>query len=150
MWQVAAVGLLLAVAVVGLNPTAERTTTAVNETDQVTVQYEGTVSPQPDQRALLYYDNETVTVNNTGTQTTLTEGVDYEWETEDGSLRFYDTAKTSEGDDANVTYVYGTAGESTGVVASVLGALGQWVGLLFVLIAVGTVWKLSAGASGGF
>jgi hypothetical protein len=150
IWQVAAVGLLLAVALVGLNPTAERTTTAVNETDQVTVQYEGTVSPQPDQRALLYYDNETVTINETGTQETLTEGTDYEWDRQDGELRFFDTANTTEGDSANITYSYGTGRESTGVVATVLGAVGQWFGLLFLMIAVGAVWKLSAGASGGF
>lgn len=148
IWQVAAVGLLLAVALVGLNPTAERTTTAVTETDQVTIQYDGTVSPQPDQRALLYYDNETVTAD--GGSVTLTEGTDYEWDTDDGSLRFFNTANTTEGETGNITYSYGTGRESTGVVASVLGSLGQWLGLLFLMVAVGAVWKLSAGASGGF
>jgi hypothetical protein len=152
LWQVAAIGVLLAVAGVGLNPTAEQTTTAVNETDQVTVQYEGTISPSPDQRALLYYDNETVTVNESTDTTpdTLTEGVDYDWHQRNGSLVFYNTAQTSEGDTANITYSYGTGGEATGVVATILGSLGGWIGLLFIMVAVGAVWKLTAGVSGGF
>lgn len=148
LWQVVAVALLLGVVVVGANPTTERATTAVNETDTVTVQHEGVVRPMPDNRTILYYDNETVTVDN-GT-TTLVEGVDYEWFPRNGSVSFNASGQTTEGESANITYVYGTGSETTGIVATTLGAVGQWYGLLLLLFGLGAVWLVSAGPSGGF
>jgi len=49
--------------------------------------------------------NESVTVYN-NSSVELTEGTDYEWNETDGTILFKDTAKTNEGDPANISYTY--------------------------------------------
>lgn len=49
--------------------------------------------------------NDSVTVYN-NSSVELSEGTDYEWNSTDGTIKFIDTAKTTEGDNATISYTY--------------------------------------------
>lgn len=53
--------------------------------------------------ATTIYDNETIVSDN---GTTLVEGTDYDWNTSEPSITWYDTSNTTDGANATLTYAY--------------------------------------------
>lgn len=76
----------------------------------------------------------------------LTDGTDYDWNETDGTIRFYDTARTNDGSTANITYDYleNTQDVKTlwGPVSGIVAAVGETplfvagLGLVVLLIVV--------------
>jgi hypothetical protein len=122
-----------------LDDTAD--TVTVNET--VTVDY--TTNSSLSESGSYYYDNESVSVGGQP----LTEGTDYEFHTETGDIQWFDTANTTSGDDANVTYHYATVDETTGLIATILQTLLFAVPLALVLGAGAVALQFSSVFSGG-
>ncbi|WP_254544097.1 hypothetical protein [Halomarina pelagica] len=76
------------------------TETGTVENESILVDYANATSVDVD--AYKYYDNETVVFN--GTQ--LVEGTDYDFDTADGAVTWYDKAKTTDGGEASISYAY--------------------------------------------
>lgn len=72
--------------------------------------------------------NDSVTVYNSS-DTELVEGEDYEWNSTEGSIFFYDTANTDDGSAFNITYTYykntERVRELSGPLGVITGGLGQ-------------------------
>lgn len=87
------------------------------------------VDPAETNRLQSAQDNEAVRSGNT-----LTEGTDYEWNASDGTIRFYNTAETSEGDTAYLDYTY------TGTTATAA----RWAQPIFAVIGVLPIFAFGA------
>jgi len=72
--------------------------------------------------------NDSVTVYN-NSSVELTEGDDYEWNSTDGTIQFEDTAKTNEGEPANISYTYyhntQAVREVSGPITIIVNAIGK-------------------------
>lgn len=79
--------------------------------------------------------NNTVTVYN-NSSAELVAGTDYEWNATDGTITFYDTASTNDGEQATITYQYE---ENTDAVKDLSGPLGP------VVFGLGQLPKMAAG-----
>lgn len=76
-----------------------------------------TATDHPDY-ALSFYDNETVR-NSSGSQ--LSEGTDYEWNTTNGSVYWYESSTdVTDGEEASITYSYAAKRPGTRRVMSVV------------------------------
>lgn len=71
--------------------------------------------------------NDTVTVYNSS-DVELEEGTDYEWNETDGAIYFYDTASTTDGNSANITYDYYENTEEVKEISGPIGVLTRGVG----------------------
>jgi hypothetical protein len=78
--------------------------------------------------------NDTVTVYNSS-DVELTEGTDYEWNSTDGTILFTNTASTSDGAAANITYQYQENTEAVKTLDGPVGAVVSAVGELPLLAA---------------
>jgi len=98
-------------------PDSDVTTTSV--TVEQVVGGETLVSPPP--YATTVYDNETL-VNSSGSE--LTEGTDYDWNTSEASITWYNTSSTTDGANATLTYSYAakpdTARQAEGIMQPLL------------------------------
>ncbi|MFB6198036.1 MAG: hypothetical protein ABEI52_07190, partial [Halobacteriaceae archaeon] len=111
-------------------------------------------------KALLEYTagfNDSVTVYN-NSSVELTEGVDYEWNSTDGTIKFNDTPKTNESNPANITYQYQwntqRVREVSGplsVVTDAIGKMGLFAGgvslIVFLIVTGGFVAKRIGGSN---
>jgi predicted cobalt transporter CbtA len=100
-----------------------------------------------------FYDNETVR-NSSGD--VLTEGEDYEWDAESGSIRFFESSSTEDGSNASISYAYDRRPEQAtamiGPVATmfdVAGILPLVVALLAVLAGLDVLRSSTSGGSYG-
>ncbi len=102
------------------------------------------------------FNNTTVRAFADGSE--LTRGTDYAWNTTDGTIIFHNTAATTEGENASVTYDYyrntERVQEASGPLMIVVEAVG-WLGvagagfaIVVLLIAVGGFIVQRVGASG--
>jgi hypothetical protein len=112
---IAAVGLFVAFLVAGSLAAMEGSQANARDfqvsSESLTVDYENTSTVTASDRAIRFFDNETVR-NSSGT--VLSEGDDYRWNTSSGSIEWINSTDTTEG--ANATIAYGFTGwsETTG------------------------------------
>lgn len=99
--------------------------------EEITQDVGGDVEVPTEGEVVNFYDNETV-YNSTGT--VLEEGTDYDWDTQNGSVHFYDTESTSDGSIATVDYAYDAVDEDTSALAGVLnyGFYALLLGVVFI------------------
>lgn len=143
------------IASTGQDAAAQHPETITNET---LVQQVGTwqlVSKSTQQFTAGFQENVTV-YNATGTK--LTEGTDYRWNQTDGTIYFENTASTTDGANANITYTYYENTESVktisgplDVITTTLGRSGYMVGalgLVVILLTLGGILAKSFADSG--
>jgi hypothetical protein len=145
IWQLGVLALVLALLLPAANIALGSAGHNVTETDTVIIDYANDTTVPADGYVLETYDNETVTNSS---NVTLTEGTDYDFYTENHSVRWYNTNNTTNGADANVTWTYRAAGEATHTAQIVLGSLGQFIGLLFILVAIGSLLYMTFAGGG--
>lgn len=97
---------LFQVADVGLGQAGTETLTQQNETLVVTFDNDVHVSnsPENNNRYVQGFEDDEVIRNGTGGE--LTEGTDYEWNTTDGGVTFFDTSNLTDSEDVTITYNY--------------------------------------------
>jgi len=145
LWQIAVVALALALflpLVVNGAFTDAAQQRSSNET--ATVDYDDPYSVE--QQDVVQY-NSTITVAYNGT--TLSEGDDYEWNTTSGEVEWLSSNSTTDGDQVFVDYGYEDHDDRTELVATILSWNESWIGLLLLIVALGTL-KIMALGSGGF
>lgn len=121
-------GLLFA----GANVGYQQAVTDFNETNEsITVDYSQTV--QVDQTGDAFSYNDTVTVYNSS-DAELVEGDDYTWYASNGSVAWFDTANTTDGEQASISYDYTAPPESNRAMGGVLKAVGIGLTMLLVLL----------------
>lgn len=104
------------------------------ENTTVTINYSETYDLGPDD-ANKWYDDEVVKAED---GTLLEEDKDYTWETSNGTLEFFDTSRTTEGNNATVNFTYGTNPPEQETVEGFIGSIGFVAGM-FVLVVGGLV-----------
>lgn len=146
IWQVALVAVLLALLLPAANVAFTANTDVPRESENVTIQYQ----PQrvnPNQTAIRFLDNETVSNASTGAQ--FVEDADYRWFPDNGSIRFNTTQPdVTAGNNATVNYSYRAGSEATRTGYEVLSAFGGFAGLLLLLVCVGALLNYTFGGGG--
>lgn len=123
--------MIIAVANAAYADTPESVVTVDNETVTQQVGEYQAADGASDDRFVTAYDNETV-YNASGTE--LEEGVDYVWNDTDATILFKDTARTSDGGSADVSYAYDAKSADT---ARFHGIIKPTIGVMPVLVFVG-------------
>jgi len=139
LWTVVVLALALALAVPVVNGgvTNAANSTAVAETTQVDYTTNYTL-----QRTDTFgVENLTVEVNGS----TLTEGSDYLFDEPARTIDWQNTAATSSGDQANISYDVLTHSERTQDIRRLLATVGGWAGLLVAIAALGYLVTLIGG-----
>lgn len=114
--------------------------------DNQTVTVDYTNDSQLDAVDVVEYRNATV-FNSSGDE--LTEGTDYNYSKQNGSVDWINTTATTEGSTATVSFDYATHQEEARLVASIVEPLSAVMGLLPWLVGVGAVLYYGV-RSGGF
>lgn len=149
LWTLAVIAVVLAVLLPAANIAyADSTHQQTKTNESVTVSYTGTIQVSED--AFEY--NDTVTLlNASGSE--LVDGTDYEWYPENGTLEYYNTTNTEEGNTNHVTYDYFTHDQATLDASFILDLFGDWSGILIMIAAIGALLGLlfrgTGGSSGG-
>lgn len=148
LWHVIVVALFLAILLPAVNLGYQATAqTAPSTTTTVTVDYsQPSTIDAGDDRLLSYLDNETITV--TDTNTTLTDGTDYQWNTSTGQLTWLNSTATSDGDTATLQYAYRYRGETTTDIAGFLQPWGRIIGVFLLVTALGYFVSMAYGGGG--
>lgn len=153
IFKFAFVLLILVVGAVGINAaineSARYPTSVVNES--VTVNYSSpTLVDRSGDVYGLFYDNETVR-NQTGA--VLTDGTDYDWNRTTGAITWFNTASTTDGETATITYWFDEPSPEGQALSAVLWPAFIGAGLAGVLFAgfvlVGYLSRLLSPGSGG-
>lgn len=100
------------------------------EGESITVDYDDPVAVDSADVAVSFYDNETV-YNASGDP--LVEGTDYEWNTDNGSVTWFDTAATTDAETGSIDYAYDAPSERSRDLASVLSIGGYGLALALLL-----------------
>lgn len=101
-------------------------TISVDYSDRVAVEKRGT--------AFQYMENVTVYANGTE----LTAGTDYVWHDINGTIDWYDTANTTDGDTATISYEYKAPPENNRAMFGMVQIIG--IGLTFIIILLVGQW----------
>lgn len=122
----------LGVLFVGLNQGGAVVLDAESVTNEsITVNYSDTV--QVSQTGWGYEYNDSVTVyNSSGVE--LVDGTDYEWYQDNGSVAWFDTPDTTDGETATISYTYEKPPESSKAMATTVSALGGVLGMLLFAV----------------
>lgn len=143
IWTVAIVFIGLALLVpmvnVGYESTAQ-TATTVNES--VTVNYTSPSAVDPPDYALSLEPNATV-YNSTGSE--LTNGTDYTWHPNNGTVVWANTSATTSGETAAVTYDYRAPPRDARNARQVLHAMEPVLGLLVLVVGAAAAFKYGTG-----
>jgi len=145
MFNVAVIGLFLLL-LVGANAAySDSGAQSTVENESITVDYSQSVAVDED--ADEYGDDPTVRNSN---GTILTAGTDYEWDATNGSVTWYNTSETTDGETAAITYETTDRSEATKASKNILTVLGGgiWV-VLFGTLILGAFRLSTGGASGG-
>lgn len=143
IFAIVAVVLLIGVGAAALSSGYEASSTEVQVTDeQATINFSDPTTVSEGTRSLGW--NETVNIETDG-GTQLEDGVDYEWDAENGTVTWYDTGSTTAGDTALIDYRYRDTDEQTESLGSIFGGGYVVLSLLLLLIGGGLVSELSAG-----
>jgi hypothetical protein len=116
--------------IMSLGIIAGETSTVTNES--ITVDYGNLTYVSQDAGS---YDSNVMVYDSGDTE--LTEGMDYDWYANNGSVGWYNTTETTDGETATITYSYTTGG--TGPYASVIDDVTNLSGAAFAILIVGFV-----------
>lgn len=103
--------------------------------ESITVDYSDPV--QVAETGVAYTHNDTVTVYNSS-DALLVPGTDYDWNATSAAVTWYDTANTTDGETASITYDYTAPPDSNQAMFGVVQILGY--GLVFILILLIGQW----------
>lgn len=143
IWAFAVVAIFLAVGLTGLNHAAnDNTTTLLVENESVTIDFQNASSVDPPQEALGFEPNATV-FNSSGVE--LINGTDFRWHPSNGTIEWFDTANTSDGEAATVTYEFLARTERTRGINRVMNVVARPLALLFIFAVVGSVFRYGTG-----
>lgn len=139
--QVAIVILLLSLSVPALATAYDYAGTPYDYSEGVIVDYGNTSYLSEDATAEGYGDNITIITPN---DKTLVEGTDYEWNSSEGSITWYDNANTNEGDTVQVSYVAFQRTQETAMAWDILAPLMGLFGLFGFVVSVRALWEFTA------
>ncbi len=147
LWTVVVVALFLAILLPAVNLGYQDTTkTATANTEAVTVDYSENTTVDNADTATSFYDNETIQTD--GGNTTLEDGIDYEWNTTTGEIQWLNTTATTDGDTATITYTYQYHGQTTSNIAALLQPWGTILGVFLFVTVLGYFVNAALGGGG--
>lgn len=138
--HVAVVILLLALAVPALATAYDYAGTPYGHSETLTVDYSAASEVSENATTEGYRDTATITVNGT----TLTDGVDYQWNTSSGEVTWFNTTNTSSGDTATIEYQAYQRTAQTEASWAIIAPLMGLFGLFGFVAAVRALWSYSA------
>lgn len=143
LWAFAVVILFLAVLVPSLNFAAnDNTEIRTVENESVTVNYSEPSQVDPALEPLGFEPNATV-FNSSGAE--LVNGTDYEWRPTNGTIAWFNTTSTTDGESASVTYEYHARSQRTRDINGVMFVLGKALPFLVIIAGVGAVFRYGGG-----
>lgn len=135
MSNIGKLGAVLVVLVVGSLAAGASLSSATHvfvvQNESVTVDYNTNTTVANADVAVSFYDNETVR-NASGAA--LTEGTDYEWDSANGTINWLNTAATTDGASATMSYAYDAPSQRSRDLSGVLTLVGQGLALLVLLM----------------
>lgn len=143
LWAFAVVILFLAVLVPGLNFAAnENTEIRTVENESVTVNFSEPSQVDPDLEALAFEPNATV-FNSSDAE--LVNGTDYRWHPGNGTIEWFDTANTTDGEAATVTYEFHARTQQTRDISGIMFVFAEALPYLVIIAGVGAVFRYGGG-----
>mgnify|MGYP000318430163 CR=1 FL=1 len=138
--QVAVVVLLLSLSAPALATAHDYAGTPYEYSESVTVDYGNTTEVSEGSTIEGYGDNETVATSSK----TLSEGEDYSWDSSTGTITWFDSANTADGESATVTYRAYQRTPQTQAAWTILAPLMSLFGLFGFISASRAVWEYTA------
>lgn len=138
--QLAVVILLLSLAVPALATAYDYAGTPLEYEESLTVDYNNTSTVSENATIEGYGDDETIVANGT----TLVEGTDYEWNTTSGEVTWLQSANTSDGDSATITYRAHQRTGETQLAWTLISPFMALFGLFGLTSAIRVVWSHTA------
>lgn len=143
LWAFAVVILFLAVVVPSLNFAAnDNTVIETVDNESVTVDYSQASQVDPPTEAVSFEPNASV-YNSSDAE--LVNGTDYQWNPSDGTIDWFDTANTTDGESASVTYDYQARTQRTRDLSGVMEVIAVPLGLLTLIAGVGAAFRYGGG-----
>ncbi|MFW5918486.1 MAG: hypothetical protein ACOCR0_03280 [Haloferacaceae archaeon] len=147
-FNIVATALFLVLLLVGANAAyADSGQTQEIDNESISVDYSEDVVVDEDGHD--YGDDEVVRNSN---DTVLEEGTDYDWDADNGTVEWFNTSDTSDGETASISYSVEQRSQATELSAAVIQPLGSivWVALFGgVLFGVLRIATLNGGKGGG-
>lgn len=140
VWTLAVVFLFVAVVLPGLNAAGNDNTALLSvENESVTVDHGNVTAVDPPHEALGFEPNATV-FNESGAE--LVNETDYTWHPSNGTVEWFNTANTTDGETATITYEFTARTERTRGINRVMSVLGNaWFGVILLIVGVGATMK---------
>lgn len=146
VWEIAVIAVFLVLLLPGLNAAySDATVTETIDNESLTVDY--SVPADLEASDVVSYGNATV-FNSTGAE--LAAGTDYDYDQSNGTVQFLNTANTTSGNTATVTYDYETRQDAAAGVATLLAPMGSILGWLLMAAALGAVLLYGLRLGGDF
>lgn len=131
LWTLVVIALVLALALPAVNIGFANAAQPGDSLENTTVDYDQNYTLEDND----VYEYTSLTVTANGTQ--LSEGTDYTFDADNGTIDWLDTLATTDGDDATVEYDYTDHDETTSNQRRLLQTIATPVGFLAMLIAFG-------------
>lgn len=139
VWTLAVVFLFIVTVLPGLNFAANDNTTVLTvENESLTVNYSDPSAVDPAEEALGFEPNATV-FNASGAE--LANGTDYEWRPSNGTVAWFNTTATTDGESASITYEYTTRTSRTRQLNVIMGIIAEVWPLLILFAGLGVVLR---------
>lgn len=116
------------------------------DNESVTINYSETYTVENADIARSFYDNKTV-YNSSDSE--LTEDTDYTFNTTSGELEFLDTADTTEGNEASITYSYEAPPEMASDTIGTVGSAFTLGAVAIIVLVAALILNLLGGLGGG-
>lgn len=143
LWIVGTIALALALAVPAINIGFSQAAVADSATENTTIDYQTNYTLANDDP----YEYTSLNVSSNGSE--LEQGLDYLFNESEGTINWQNTAETSDGDDATVSYEYRDHDEQTTIQADILRMVSAPIGLLLLITALGYLVVLTFRGAGG-
>ena len=145
LWEVAVVVVLAAVLLGAANMAYTDQATEFRTNESIDVSHGESIAVSTE--ASVYSSNVTIESGST----TLTEGEDYEWNSQLGEVYWPTTSSASDGGTADIDYGYYETDPTTDGVATVIASVGWLVWALVLLTILGTLMAwIGLGRGGGW
>jgi len=144
IWRLAVLAVFVVTLLLGANAAYASPSSTTVETvsdEEMTVNY--TVESSADaEYARNFLNNETITDSDGNT---LSEGTDYDWNTSNGNVTWYDTAETTSGETVTIDYAYNRPTEGTRLTFGIMKIFGGLLGILLFVVSVSVMYDLGTG-----
>lgn len=138
--QVAVVVLLLLLAVPALSTAHAAAGTPFDYSEELTVDYGNESAVSENATVEGYSENVTIVVDGT----TLEDGTDYSWNDSAGTVEWYNTTNTSDGDSATIDYTAYQRTAETQMAWTIIAPFMGLFGLFGLVASVRAVWSYTA------